>query len=80
MYLVFSYFDKIKGPEIFFSLPEDIPKSIRNTVMGIFDSNIENPFFEYVLEDQKIVNLNFELPSPWARGNTEMVMISVISE
>lgn len=80
MNLVFSYFDQVKGPEIFFSLPEETSEKITKAIKGIFDSTIDNPFFEYVLKDQKIISLNFEIPSDWARGNNEMVMISVISD
>lgn len=80
MNLVFSYFDQVKGPEIFFSLPEETSEKISKAIKGIFDSTIDNPFFEYILKDQKIISLNFEIPSDWARGNNEMVMISIISD
>ncbi|TFG19462.1 MAG: hypothetical protein EU529_16295 [Promethearchaeota archaeon] len=80
MNLVFSYFDQIKGPEIFYSLPEEISEKFSKAIKGIFDSTIDNPYFEYILKDQKIISLNFEIPSDWARGNNEMVMISIISD
>ncbi len=82
LHLVFSYFDAQKGPDILVSLPETIPEKLRSTIKKIFDLEFENPFFEYTLseEDLKITNFNFEIPSPWARGYNEMVMLSVITE
>ncbi|MFX1339755.1 MAG: hypothetical protein ACFFDK_14175 [Promethearchaeota archaeon] len=82
MQFVLSYFDVIKGPSIFLSFPEKVPSKIKNTIKGLFDLEAEDPFFEFILKDDnlKITNINFMIPSLWARGNHEMVMLSVITE
>ncbi len=81
MYLVLTYFHSISGPTIIFSFPEMVPKDLSNNIKSLFDVEIENPFFEFVLakENIKIINLFFEIPSEWARGNTEMLMLSIIT-
>jgi len=82
MQFVLSYFDVIKGPSIFLSFPEQIPKKIKNTIKGLFDLEAQDPFFEFIIKDEdlKITNINFMIPSLWARGSLEMVMLSVITE
>ena len=82
MYLVLTYFHGIKGPNIILSFPEMVPESLYNTLTGLFDLEGDNPLFEVVLAEEniKITNLNFTIPSEWARANQEMVMLSVITE
>ena len=82
MQFVLSYFDVIKGPSIFLSFPEQVPSKIKNTIKGLFDLEAEDPFFEFIIKDEnlKITNINFMIPSLWARGSHEMVMLSVITE
>jgi hypothetical protein len=48
--------------------------------MRFFDLDIDEAFFEIVLinKKKKIVNLYVEIPSEWARGKKEMVMLSLI--
>ncbi len=49
-------------------------------LVKFFDLEIEETFFEIVLitKKKKIINFNFELPSPWARGKKEFAMLSLI--
>ena len=81
MYLVLTYFHGIKGPAIILSFPEMVPKNLYTTLTQVFDIEAENPLFEVVLAEEniKITNLNFSIPSEWARANQEMVMLSVKS-
>ncbi|MBD3195239.1 MAG: hypothetical protein GF317_09300 [Candidatus Lokiarchaeota archaeon] len=64
---------------IYLAYPEDVPSSISTKTLRFFDLDIEEQFFEIVLinKNQKIVNLYFEIPSKWARGKCEMVMLSL---
>lgn len=81
MHLTLSYFHQIKGPEIFISYPDEIlEKDIIDKLIRFFDLDIDETFFEIVLinKRKKIVNLYFELPSEWARGKHEMVMLSLV--
>lgn len=81
VHFVLSYFHGIKGPDVFLSAPEILPQKLEKTIRNIFDINAENPFFEYVVADEnvKITNFNFEIPSDWARGKSEMCMLSIIT-
>jgi len=81
MHLVLSYFHKILGPRVFLAYPDaSIEEEIINKLIKIFDVEIGETFFEIILINKKkrIINLYFELDSPWARGNKEMIMLSLI--
>jgi len=82
MQLALMYFDTVIGPEVFFSYPTSVIDGVRRKMEGFFDLDMRNNFFEVSLieENIKITNLSFEIPSSWARGKVEMVMISIISE
>ena len=82
MQLVFTFFDQRMGPAVLFVFPEQIEESIQKKILTFFDFEISETFFEIVLIDEKlkITNLYFELPSEWARGGHESVMISVVTD
>jgi hypothetical protein len=82
MILALLYFHPIRGPEVFFSYPEDVSDKIRAQMRGFFDLDMSDKFFEVTLieENTKITNLYFEITSCLARGNMEMVMLSVITD
>ncbi len=82
MYLVLTYFHAIRGPKIIFSFPDMVPEGIYKSIRSLFDVDSQNPFFEFVLaeENVKIINLYFEVPSKWARGEVEMCMLSLITD
>jgi translation elongation factor EF-4 len=82
LHFLILHFNKLTGPEIIFSLPEDIPESIGNRLRGIFDLNLDDQFLEITIkkENIKITNMYFEIASDWGRGNVEMVMLSVITD
>ncbi|KKM18982.1 hypothetical protein LCGC14_1660260 [marine sediment metagenome] len=81
MQLVLMYFDTVIGPEIFFSYPDSVLERVSKKMEGFFDLDIKDNFFEVSLieENIKITNLYFEIPSSWARGKVEMLMLSTIS-
>ena len=81
MHLVLTYFDRLRGPSIFLSYPEiEIEEDTINKLIKFFDLDINETFFEIVLinKNKKIINLYIEIPSEWARGNKEMLMVTII--
>ncbi len=81
MHLVLTYFHQIKGPSVLMSYPNEIlEEDIINRLLKFFDLEIDETFFEIVLitKKKKIINFNFEIPSEWARGKKEFVMLSLI--
>ncbi len=81
MHLVLTYFHQIKGPSVLMSYPnEKLEEDIINRLLKFFDLEIDETFFEIVLitKKKKIINFNFEIPSEWARGKKEFVMLSLI--
>ena len=82
MKLALLYFNTVIGPEIYFSHPGSILEKVGKKMLGFFDLDMSDKFFEVSLieEDLKITNLYFEITSCWARGNKEMLMLSVITE
>ena len=81
MHLVLTYFHQIKGPSLLISYPNEIlEEDIINRLLKFFDLEIDETFFEIVLitKKKKLINFNFEIPSEWARGKKEYVMLSLI--
>jgi hypothetical protein len=85
MNLVLTYFHRVKGPSIYLSFPDvnaKLEDDIIHKLMKFFDLDINETFFEIILINKKkrILNLYFEIPSKWARGNIEMAMLSLIMD
>ncbi|MFX0003100.1 MAG: hypothetical protein ACFFAA_05480 [Promethearchaeota archaeon] len=82
MKLALLYFNTITGPEIYFSHPGSIIEKVSKKILGFFDLDMTDKFFEVSLveEDLKLINLYFEITSCWARGNKEMLMLTVITD
>ncbi|MBD3256350.1 MAG: hypothetical protein GF383_14730 [Candidatus Lokiarchaeota archaeon] len=80
MHLVLTFFHRFKGPEIIFSYPLGLESEIENKIIRFFDLDLDETFFEIILinQQQRIINLYFEIYSKWARGNVEMLMLSMI--
>ncbi|MFX1489929.1 MAG: hypothetical protein ACFFBI_12315 [Promethearchaeota archaeon] len=81
MHLVITFFHQIKGPNVLLSYPEvQLEEEIINSLIKFFDLEINETFFEIVLitKKKKIINFHFEIPSEWARGKKEFVMLSLI--
>jgi len=81
MHLALTYFHHVKGPNILLSYPEvKLEEDIIEKLIRFFDLNINETFFEIVLinKHKKIINLYFEIPSPWARGKKQLAMLSLI--
>ncbi|MFW9873108.1 MAG: hypothetical protein ACFFG0_08415 [Candidatus Thorarchaeota archaeon] len=74
-----TYFHTRIGTLIFYSFPETpLGKEVSDRLYDIMTQQKEEEFFIHSFENLKILNYYFQLPSEWARGNREMVMISII--
>ena len=78
-YIVFSYFDKIIGPTVFYTYPKKrLNEKEASIVANLMDQMISEGFFTYSFNGCNTLNYYFEIDSEWARGNKEFLMISVI--
>ena len=76
-----SYFHRKIGPLVFYSYPKDIlEKELEVKIANIMDQQVNEGFFTHSFENFKSLNYYFEIHSDWARGNKEMLMISIILE
>ncbi|MHA2006888.1 MAG: hypothetical protein ACXABO_02725 [Promethearchaeota archaeon] len=81
IHLVLTFFHQIQGPSVLLSYPnEKLEEDLINKLKKFFDLDINETFFEIILitKKKKIINFHFEIPSEWARGNKELVMLSLI--
>jgi len=80
MYLVLTHFDSIIGPVVFLSFPGEISPVVSGDILKFMNLEVEESFLEAsIIEEQvKVINYLFEVPSDWARGKREMVMLSVV--
>jgi len=82
IYINLSYFDSILGPQTLCTVPST-PKEkdigeYTNTLLSISDF-IDLKFFVYVSSERlKTSNIYTCIPSEWARGKLEMLLISII--
>ena len=78
--IILSFFARRRGPTIFHSYPEKALTEIEK--MSIIQ-NMDQAFKkEYFVQQSSTLpsslNYYFEIPSNWARGNKEMLLISII--
>ena len=82
MYIIFSYFNQINGPEILYTTQPGSAEHIKRQILALIDLHQEDGFFEYIYSqnDLDIITGNylFELQSEWSRGSKELVMLSLI--
>jgi len=81
MQLVVTFFHRTIGPLVFLSYPEvELEEDIIKKLLRFFDLEIGEDFIEITIINQhkKVINLYFDLPSEWARGKKEEVMLSLI--
>ncbi|MFX0195548.1 MAG: Rab family GTPase [Candidatus Hodarchaeota archaeon] len=76
--ILVSVFDTHIGPRLFMSLPTDWHESsVDEKVASLLDT-ITLGFFNCVIASFKVISYHFEIPSEWARGKRELIMISVL--
>ncbi len=74
-----SYFHRKIGPLVFYSYPKNIlDKELSLKIANIMDQQFSEGFFTHSFENIKSMNYYFEIHSDWARGNKEMLMVSII--
>lgn len=80
VHLNLNYFNTIQGPQIFHTTPEDADENIVQSVANLLNISelVKQKFFVYEGADFKTVSLYFEIPSQWARGKKEMLLLSII--
>ena len=80
--LVLSYFDRIVGPKIFLTNPQSLINSLDeeyiNQIKSFMESDNTGFFTHYFSPEFKTANWTFNLNSKWARGRSEVIMISII--
>lgn len=79
--LLLSFFARRKGPSIFYSYPEmALAESEKISIIQNMDQAYKNEFFIYQSSTVPAsINYYFEIPSEWARGKKEMLLISVMT-
>jgi hypothetical protein len=74
-----SYFHHKIGPIVFYSYPKNmLNKELSVKIANIMDQQFSEDFFTHSFENLKSMNYYFEIHSDWARGNKEMLMVSII--
>ncbi|MFX1596019.1 MAG: hypothetical protein ACFFBK_08120 [Promethearchaeota archaeon] len=78
--VVLSYFARKKGPLVFYAYPEDVlEEDFSIQIANIMGQVFKEGFFVHQSSTvPSSLNYYFEIPSEWARGSKEMLMISVI--
>ncbi len=84
--LILSYFDRIIGPRLLLTYPEnlieDLGEKYLKQVSDLLDTPEDDGFFTHNFSPElRTANWMFSIPSNWARGRTEILMLSsLISE
>ena len=74
-----SYFHRKIGPLVFYSYPESmLDEQLSARIANIMDQTVSEGFFTHSFEKNNSNNYYFEIHSDWARGNKEMLMVSII--
>ncbi|TFG13960.1 MAG: hypothetical protein EU535_04145 [Promethearchaeota archaeon] len=76
-----SWFHRKIGPIVIYSYPENIlDDDLSVRIANIMDQTFNEGFFTHSFENVNSMNYYFEIHSDWARGNKEMLMVSLIFE
>jgi hypothetical protein len=77
--IALSYFHRKIGPLVFYSYPENmLDEQLSARIANIMDQTVSEGFFTHSFEKNSSNNYYFEIYSDWARGNKEMLMVSII--
>jgi hypothetical protein len=64
---------------VFYSYPEgNLDNKLAIRIANIMDQTVSEGFFTHSFESKNSMNYYFEIYSDWARGNKEMLMVSII--
>ncbi|WP_457556944.1 hypothetical protein [Candidatus Harpocratesius sp.] len=82
--LILTYFNPIIGPDVLYSVPNELEKFISDEDLGqikrLMDTASPGFFTHAFSATLNTANYFFMIPSDWARGKQEMVMITKIIE
>jgi hypothetical protein len=77
--VVLSYRHREMGPLVLHAFPkQELDDQLSVRVANILNQTVSKGFFTFSSEDKLFMNYYFEIPSDWARGNNEKVMVSLI--
>ncbi len=80
MIIILSYFHTKIGPLIFYSFPKKhLDKDIISRIYDIMDQPNKEEFLTQSFENLKLLNYYFQIHSDWARGSSEMLMLSLLT-
>jgi len=80
-FLNLGFFNTIRGPQILCYYPDTLEEEKAQQIANLLNISelLKQKFFVYETSPQfKTVNYYFEIPSEWARGKKEMLLISLI--
>ncbi len=60
------------------SAPVKLPPKVRTEIAKLIDLQTTEELFTYGFENYASANLYFEIPSDWARGNRELLCLSIL--
>jgi small GTP-binding protein len=81
--IIISYFDSTKGPINYLSVPskenEHISNDILKGIARLLDMFQTGQFFSRTIDEYNTENLFLEIPSKWARGKKELILLTFLS-
>ncbi|UCD01821.1 MAG: hypothetical protein JSV23_02035, partial [Promethearchaeota archaeon] len=80
MIVILSYFHTRIGPLIFYSFPKtQLDEEIADRIYEVMNQPKKEEFLTQSFEGLKLLNYYFQIHSDWARGNKEMLMLSIMT-
>ena len=81
MIVILSYFHTKIGPLIFYSYPKkQLDNDLSSRIYDIMDQQRKKEeFLTQTFEDLKLLNYYFQIRSDWARGLSEILMLSLLT-
>ncbi len=78
--IILTYFHSHMGPKIYLASPPEVKSDIDKLVCNLLDLNLPEGFFEHRVDSAELIlgNYIFEIPSEWARGEVESVMLTMV--
>jgi len=77
--VILSYFHVKIGPSIFYSFPKaQLDKELSDRIYEGMNQANKEEFFTQSFGNLKLLNYYFQIHSDWARGNTEILMLSIM--
>jgi len=79
MIVILSYFHTRIGTDIFYTFPKtQVDGEISDRLYDVMTQQKEEEFFTHTFGNLKLLNYYFQIRSDWARGNREMLMLSIM--